>query len=148
MRKSLLFLMVILSCIVGIRCSNPAGPEKAEYRYNVEFTYSRPADYELNPTGRDEVWLSVHIYDPTADLLFYLRDVVMTKAGELTYKGFVDKIYVQKPGEEKHQAVVTDYFIKDQTTHAEYISIQGAYDLETRTTVQGGTALLFRMAKN
>jgi hypothetical protein len=145
MHEKMRFLMLLVICMAGIRCANSAADY--EYRYNVEVTYTRPADFELNPNGEDDVILTLDIYEPTAPWGFTSIKVLMTKTGELTYKCFVAKIYVQKPGEEKHQAVVADAFIKDQTPHAEYISIQGAYDLETRT-MQVGTALLFRMAKN
>ena len=138
MREKMRFLMLLVICMAGIRC---AGSDDSEYRYNVEFTYTRPANFELNPSGEDDVILMVRIHEPTASWGFDDIWVLMTKTGELTYKCFIDKIYVQKPGEEKHQAGVTDCFIKDQTPHAEDISVQGAYDLETRT-MQVGTALL------
>jgi len=145
MREKMRFLVLLAIGMAGIGCANSAADP--EYQYNVEANYTRPAGFELNPNGEDDVILMLRIYEPTASWGFYDVDVKMTKTGERTYKCRVAKIYVQKPGEAKHQAAVVDAFIKDQTPQAEYVSIQGATDLETRI-MQVGTALLFRMAQN
>ena len=151
MREKMLFMIVLMTCILGIRCSNPAGPDEDDYRNNVEVTYTRPADAELDTGVKDTVVLSLDLCDPAVTGQWWSgrdgRDIVMDKTGKNTYRCVVNKIYVQKPNEEKHEARVFDILKVPQFTYAENISVQGAYDLETRT-VQEGTVLLFRMAKN
>jgi hypothetical protein len=71
----------------------------------------------------------------------------MNKTGGNTYKYLISKVYIQKPGETKHQITVDDLLRKPSFTYAEDISIPGAYDLEARDMLDG-TNLLFRMAKN
>lgn len=153
MREKMLFMIVLMTCVLGIQCSSPAGPDKDDYRNNVEVTYTRPADAEIDTGAVDDVWLSLYLYDPAVTTGFWgpsyhdSRDIVMDKTGKNTYRCVVNKIYIQKPNEEKHQAGVSDIPRVPQITYAENISVQGAYDLETRT-MRVGTTLLFRMAKN
>jgi hypothetical protein len=78
----------------------------------------------------------------------YFGEVIsMNKTGANTYKCLISKVYIQKPGETKHQITVDDWLRNPSFTYAENISVQGAYDLEART-MSYGTALLFRMAKD
>ena len=153
MREKMLFMIVLMTCVMGIQCSSPAGPDKDDYRNNVEFTYTRPDDAGLKPEGKDDVALQLELYDPAATAGFWgptyhdSRFISMNKTGKNTYRCVVNKIYVQKPGEEKHEAGIGDCLKVSMATYAENISVQGAYDLETRI-MRVGTTLLFRMAKN
>jgi len=150
-RKIAIIIAMFFFCLGLDNCKSPEEPRKPEpnyeYRYDVEVIYTRPDNAEIWPGGDDSVLLQGILYYPAATYPYFNEVSWMNKTGGNTYKYLISKVYVQKPGETKHQITVDDLLRNPSFTYAENISVQGAYDLEART-MQYGTALLFRMAKD
>jgi len=112
------------------------------FRQDVEIIFSNVA------AGGCNVTLYYVLYDPTASGSGVVPGyIVMTKIAGNRARCYLRKVYVQHENDLiKHTVSVVDANVAPDLQTGEYITVQGAYDLEIeRDTI--GSRLNFKMSK-
>ena len=111
------------------------------FRNDVEIIYSNVA------AGGRNVTLYYVLYDPTASGSGVVPGyMVMTKIGGNKARCYLRKVYVQRENDPKHTVSVVDANVAPDLQTGEYITVQGAYDLEIERDTSD-SRLNFKMSK-
>ncbi|HRY76918.1 MAG TPA: hypothetical protein P5524_02035 [Candidatus Paceibacterota bacterium] len=153
MRKNILFcLLILFSATLITSCKSYTGPEPptAEYKYDIQVTYTRDPAKIRFPEGNDEyTYLFGELsYPPSIGGVEHIS-IQMTKVGDNQFTCTIPKIWVNSSGL-YHVVRVQDpkLFIPGGENCTAYtgenIDISGSYDQQVNTTCNGlGSQLSF-----
>ena len=144
MAKKIAILMAVLFLCLGLENCDylKVREDFFAFRHDVKIIFSNVA------AGGRNVTLYYVLYNPTASGSGVVPGYIgMTKIGGNKARCYLRKVYVQHENDLiKHTVSVVDANVAPDLQTGEYITVQGAYDLEIeRDTI--GSRLNFKMSK-